>query len=55
MECHITDSWIQEPDDLIDDYEGRTAHAEYLADMSRDDIVTEQMDKGEDDEYINAE
>lgn len=44
MEDNITDSWIQEPDDLIDDYEAKVAHEEYLADAARDDLITNQMD-----------
>ena len=45
MEDHITDSLYQEPDDLIDDYEGKVQYAQYLADMARDDEITKAMDE----------
>lgn len=33
MEDHITDSPLQEPDDLVDDYEDRRAYEENQADL----------------------
>lgn len=32
MEDHITDSWIQEPEDLVDDYEHYRSYQENQAD-----------------------
>jgi len=37
VEDHITDSWIQEPEDLIDDYEHYRDYQQNQADLAYSD------------------